>query len=86
MGPNRDNVWNESGIIDKFPEGGPKVLWKADVAIGYSGPAVAAGKVFITDFMTDENVKIANFERREFSGTERVQLSGRINGQADLGI
>lgn len=81
MGPNRDNVWNESGIIDKFPEGGPKVLWKADVAIGYSGPAVAAGKVFVTDFMTDENVKIANFERRQFTGTERVQCMDESTGK-----
>ena len=24
MGPNRNNTWNESGTLDKFPEGGPK--------------------------------------------------------------
>ena len=25
MGPKRDNVWRETGILDKFPAGGPKV-------------------------------------------------------------
>ena len=27
MGPNRDAVWKETGIVEKFPEGGPKKLW-----------------------------------------------------------
>jgi outer membrane protein assembly factor BamB len=49
MGPNRDAVWAETGILDKFPEGGPKVLWKAPVGGGYAGPAVAGGKVYVTD-------------------------------------
>ena len=26
FGPQRDGVWRETGIVDKFPEGGPKVL------------------------------------------------------------
>ena len=33
MGPNRDDVWDESGILEKFPEGGPKVLWRNFAAI-----------------------------------------------------
>lgn len=49
MGPNRDNVWKETGILDKFPAGGPKVLWRTPINAGYSGPAVAGGKVYITD-------------------------------------
>ena len=32
MGPGRDNVWKETGIIDKFPAGGPKILWRSPVA------------------------------------------------------
>ena len=38
MGPKRDNVWRETGIVEKFPAGGPKVVWRARVAGGYSGP------------------------------------------------
>ena len=81
MGPNRDNTWNETGIIDKFPEGGPKVLWESKVAIGYSGPAVAQGKVIVTDFVSDANVKIANFERRKFEGTERIICLNEDDGK-----
>ena len=45
MGPKRDNVWREKGILDSFPKDGPKVLWRAKIANGYSGPAVADGLV-----------------------------------------
>src|SRR6478735_1615592 len=47
MGPNRDNVWRETGILDKFPPGGPKVVWRVPIAGGYAGPAVANGKVYV---------------------------------------
>jgi hypothetical protein len=43
MGPGRDDVWKETGILEEFPEGGPKILWRTPIAGGYSGPAVAAG-------------------------------------------
>lgn len=49
MGPERDGVWREDGILAKFPAGGAKVLWKQPVGMGYAGPAVADGKVFVTD-------------------------------------
>ena len=49
MGPQRDSVWREPGVLEKFPKGGPKQLWKADIAAGYSGPAVADGKVYVAD-------------------------------------
>ena len=51
MGPNRDDVWPEIGILDKFPEGGPKVLWRKPVNGGFAGPAVANGKVYVTDYL-----------------------------------
>jgi outer membrane protein assembly factor BamB len=73
MGPKRDNVWNETGILDKFPKDGPKKLWSTPVKGGYSGPAVVGDKVFVTDYdkktgETDEG----NFNRKETTGTERV--------------
>jgi outer membrane protein assembly factor BamB len=49
MGPNRDGVWPETGIAETFPAGGPKVLWRTPVGGGYAGPAVANGKVYVTD-------------------------------------
>ncbi len=72
MGPQQDNVWHETGILDSFPESGPKVLWRTPVAGGYSGPSVAGGRVVLTDYVTSDNVKVDNFQREEFSGSERV--------------
>ena len=80
MGPDRNNTWKETGIIEKFPTEGPKVVWKTDVAIGYAGPAVADGKVIVTDFVTDKNVKVSNFERREFDGVERITCLNEKDG------
>ncbi len=28
MGPGRDNAWRESGLVERFPRGGPPVLWR----------------------------------------------------------
>lgn len=81
MGPQRDNVWRESGILKKFPEGGPKVLWRSPIAGGYAGPAVASGRVFITDYVTKDDVKVDNFKRNEFTGTERVLCLDEATGR-----
>jgi outer membrane protein assembly factor BamB len=52
------------------------------IAGGYAGPAVAAGRVFVTDYVTEADVKIANFERKSSTGSERVlcldEATGRI--------
>lgn len=80
MGPHRDNVWRESGILKSFPEGGPSIVWRTPIAGGYSGPAVAGGKVIITDYVTSDNVKVDNFQRSEFSGIERVLCLNVDNG------
>lgn len=72
MGPRRDNQWRETGLVDRFPEGGPRMLWKAPVGYGFAGPAVAAGRVYLMDFVCDSDLHVDNFARKEFAGTERV--------------
>ena len=49
-GINRDAVWNDSGVIDKFPDDGLTVKWSAPVRGGFAGPAVADGRVFVLDY------------------------------------
>lgn len=72
MGTGRDNVWREDGLIERFPEAGPRVLWRTPIAGGYAGPAVSGGRVFVTDYVTDANVRVANFERHASQGVERA--------------
>lgn len=49
-GNDRLGVWKESGILQTFPEGGLQAAWRTPIGKGYSGPAVAGGRVFITEF------------------------------------
>ena len=81
MGPKRDNVWREKGILEKFPAGGPKVLWRAPVNGGYAGPAVMKGRVFVTDFLPAGDLPGDNFERKTARGTERVVCFDETNGE-----
>jgi outer membrane protein assembly factor BamB len=48
-GPNRDSTSTEKGILRSWPTEGPKVLWTAPIGIGYGGPAVSGGKVYLLD-------------------------------------
>jgi hypothetical protein len=45
LGPARNGVYAEGELADKWPAGGPKVLWEMKVGSGWSAPAVAGGKV-----------------------------------------
>jgi outer membrane protein assembly factor BamB len=61
-GPQRDLVWRETGITEKLPTADPKTgmlprMWSAKIGSGYAGPAVADGRVFITDRVVDQNLE-----------------------------
>lgn len=63
-GPQRDIVWRETGIISEFETDGllPR-LWSAAVGEGYSGPAVADGRVYLTDRIhADQNERVLCFD------------------------
>ncbi len=81
MGPNRDNVWRETGIVDEFPATGLKTLWRTPLAGGYSGPAVSGGKVFVTDFQTADDTKSDNFDHKELNGIERIHCLDETTGK-----
>lgn len=49
-GKGRLGVWRETGILDTFPAKGLTVRWRTPIKSGWTGPAVAAGRVFLTDF------------------------------------
>ncbi len=53
-GPNRDSVWNETGILESIPTEGLKIRWRAAVGAGNSSPVVARGRVFVTDTLVEK--------------------------------
>ena len=70
MGPQRDGVWRESGIVQAIPAVGLPVKWRVPVKGGYSGPAVADGRVYLADYDHGDGA-VAN------SPNDRTQLTGR---------
>ncbi|MFO0850857.1 MAG: PQQ-binding-like beta-propeller repeat protein [Gemmataceae bacterium] len=72
LGPKRDAVWQESGTLDAFPEGGPKVVWRKPIGPGYTGPAVAGGKVYVMDRTMKAPVPEGKAQLGTLPGTERV--------------
>lgn len=49
LGPTRNSISPEKGILRTWPETGPEVLWTAPVGIGYGGPVIKDDKVYILD-------------------------------------
>lgn len=46
-GTNRDGISPEKGLLDKWPEGGPKLLWRCDaLGAGYSSAAVVGDRIY----------------------------------------
>ena len=55
FGPRGDGVWRETGIVEKFPAGGPAVLWRTPIRRGYAGPAVSGTRVYLMDREIDRS-------------------------------
>ena len=48
-GTNRDGVLRAEGLLEKLPDGVLPRRWTVPIGSGYSGPTVAAGRVYVTD-------------------------------------
>ena len=94
LGPNRDAVWREDGIVDRFPEGGPRLRWKTKLGAGYSGPAVSKGRVFVMDRLMPgldpakakllhdgQPPRNVNFIRKLLPGSERLVCLSESDGK-----
>jgi len=82
LGPHRDSVWREDGIVTEFPADGLKALWRVPVGLGYSGPAVAHGKVFVLDYELKSGEIVNNpGGRGNLEGEERVLCFDTQTGQ-----
>ena len=83
MGPKRDAIWRESGIVESFSKNGLKPAWRVEIGGGYAGPAVADGKVFVMDYQKDSgNVVFNPGVADKLTGKERVLcLDGKTGKQ-----
>ncbi len=83
LGPQRDGLWRETGIVKSFPAGGPPVRWRTPIGAGYTGPAVAGGRVFVTDRVLAKDAKNPTnpFNRGVIPGSERVLCLDEATGK-----
>ena len=50
--------WTETGLLERFSGNGLRVAWRTAIHGGYAGPAVAGGRVFITDARRDSGSRM----------------------------
>lgn len=49
LGPERNSTSPQKNILRTWPASGPEVLWSVSIGIGYGGPVVTDGKVYLLD-------------------------------------
>lgn len=73
LGPQRDGILREQGIVEAIPADGLSQKWSAEVAHGYAGPAVADGKVFLFDYEIESGELFYRpGQRDKLTGEERL--------------
>ena len=50
-GLNRDGVWRETGIVERFASSQLTPKWRVEIGSGYCGPTVASGRVYVMDLV-----------------------------------
>ncbi|MGL4423114.1 MAG: PQQ-binding-like beta-propeller repeat protein [Gemmataceae bacterium] len=78
LGPQRDGVWRETNLIDKFPKEGPKIAWRVPLGQGYSGPAVYENRVYVMDRLKKDPDPM---KKGTLPGDERVRCIDAATGK-----
>ncbi len=54
-GPRRDGISAERGLLTKWPDGGPKLIWKiGNLGRGWSSPIIVRDRLYITGDVEDD--------------------------------
>lgn len=56
LGPNRNGISSETGLLDKWPTNGPPLLWEKEIGTGYSAPSVRGEKLVLYHRIADEEI------------------------------
>ena len=62
-GPGGDGISRDAKATPKWPEKGPKVLWRAEAGDGYASPVAAKGRVYQFAQFDDDEVLVAHDAR-----------------------
>jgi len=62
LGPERNSTSPQANLLTSWPESGPEILWTTDLGIGYGGPVVQDGKVYLLDRDDEVGDKLRCFD------------------------
>lgn len=81
-GPNRDNICTETGLLKKWPEGGPPLAWKAQgIGAGFSTVSIAKGRIYTTGDLEDSSYVFALDESTgKMAWKAKLAASGLVCG------
>ena len=81
LGPTGNGVAapGEAKLAEKWPDGGPKVLWTVTLGRGFGGPAIRDGKVYLLDRVGNEKDVLRCLDLA--TGTEQWNCSYPAGGR-----
>ena len=60
QGPDRNSISKETGLLQKWPSGGPRLAWQVDgLGGGFSTPSIAGGRIFAMSYRGKNEVVFA---------------------------
>ena len=87
-GPRNNGIYPAQGLLKKWPEGGPELLWKCSIPQGYAGVTVIGDTVYIATGLQSElyvltidgtlkqKIPIGSASWSRFGGTRSTPLIG----------
>ncbi len=80
LGPDRNGISSETGILKAWPAEGPQVLWRAVSGDGYSGMSISAGKLY-TSFGVDADEAMVCVDVRTGEELWRYRMDSKFTNQ-----
>jgi outer membrane protein assembly factor BamB len=82
LGPDRNAVSGEKGLLRSWPAEGPEVLWTVPLGEGFGGAAISEGKVYVYDRVDDKTNILRCLDL--MSGTEEWTFSNEAPGSVSF--
>lgn len=83
LGPERNGIYRGPALLETWPAGGPRVVWRRQVGQGLSGPVVVEDRVILFHRVADREIVEALDAR---TGTPRWQYAYPTSYRDDFGF
>lgn len=84
LGPQRNGISTETGLVDTFPTAGPKQLWRVDGGVGMAGLVVDGGRL-MTMIQADGRQQVAAFDAESGKPLWRTPIAPAFNNSMGAG-